>query len=226
MERWFKSDNELAGGIEYDQIGLSVGIRSTPDPLSSPNDFNHCLADKLPLELLTTDEGVPSIIELEVHMDGKCFNNGHEEPAVLSTEESILFEEVQDTPTVLPAEEREGLLTIQSKVVDIAEDKISLLTPHELESMRVNALESDSEKETQKKVETNVPGSKLKISADKIPKPLVVLHEDETLYICPMEECSKGFPKLVMAKSHIMSHVGTRQFKVIIQHYLHRNLNS
>lgn len=214
MERWFKSDNELSGGIEYDQIGLSVGIRSTPDPLA--NDYNHCLADKLPLELLTADEGVPNIIELEVHMDGKCFNNAHEESAVLSTEESILFEEVQDTPAILPSDEREGLLTVQSKVVDIAEDKISLLTPHELESMKVNALESDSEKETQMKVDTSTSGSKLKITGDKIPKPLVVLHEDETLYICPIEECSKGFPKLIMAKSHIMSHIGSRQFKVTV----------
>lgn len=217
MERWFKSDNELANSMEYDQIGLSSEIRSTPDALVISSDFSHCLGEKLPLELLTTDEeGVPNIIELEVHMDGKCFNTSHEEAAVLSTEETILFEEVRDTPSILHQDDREGILALQSKVVDIVEEKIMLLTPHELESMKVSALESDSEKEShQSKAESGLsPDSNAEVTSEKIPKPVVVLHENETLYLCPFEECSKGFPKLFMAKSHIMTHVGIRQFKV------------
>lgn len=204
--------------MEYDQIGLSSEIRSTPDALVISNDFSHCLGEKLPLELLTTDEeGVPNIIELEVQMDGKCFNTSHEETAVLSTEETILFEEVRDTPSILHQDEREGLLAPQSKVADIVEEKIMLLTPHELESMKVSALESDSEKESQQS-KNESPDSNVEAHNEKIPKPVVVLHENETLmYICPFEECSKGFPKLFMAKSHIMTHVGIRQFKVILK---------
>lgn len=218
MERWFKSDNELASSMEYDQIGLSSEIRSTPDALVISNDFSHCLEDKLPLELLTTDEeGVPNIIELEVQMDGKCFNSSHEETAVLSTEETILFEEVRDTPSILHQDEREGLMALQSKVSDIVEEKIMLLTPHELESMKVSALESDSEKESQQsKTESGSPDSSAEVNNEKIPKPLVTLHENETMYVCPFEECSKGFTKLFMAKSHIMTHVGIRQFKVSV----------
>ena len=216
MERWFKTDNELASSMEYDQIGLSSEIRSTSDALVISNDFSHCLGDKLPLELLTTDEeGVPNIIELEVQLDDKCFNTSHEETAVLSTEETILFEEVRDTPNILHQDERENLMSLQSKVVDIVEEKIMLLTPHELESMKVSALESDSEKESQQsKVESGPSDSINEANSDKIPKPVVVLHENETLYLCPFEECSKGFSKLFMAKSHIMTHVGIRQFKV------------
>nr|CAH0108047.1 unnamed protein product [Daphnia galeata] len=215
MERWFKTDNELASSMEYDQIGLSSEIRSTSDALVISNDFSHCLGDKLPLELLTTDEeGVPNIIELEVQLDDKCFNTSHEETAVLSTEETILFEEVRDTPNILHQDERENLMSLQSKVVDIVEEKIMLLTPHELESMKVSALESDSEKESQQsKVESGPSDSINEANSDKIPKPVVVLHENETLYLCPFEECSKGFSKLFMAKSHIMTHVGIRQFK-------------
>ena len=217
MERWFKTDTELASSMEYDQIGLSSEIRSTPDALVISNDFSHCLGEKLPLELLTTDEeGVPNIIELEVQLDGKCFNTSHEETTVLSTEETILFEEVRDTPSILHQDEREGLLAPQSKVSDIVEEKIMLLTPHELESMKVSALESDSEKEQQSKNESGSHDSNAETQHEKIPKPVVVLHENGTLmYICPFEECSKGFPKLFMAKSHIMTHVGIRQFKVI-----------
>ena len=206
MERWFKTDNELASSMEYDQIGLSSEIRSTSDALVISNDFSHCLGDKLPLELLTTDEeGVPNIIELEVQLDDKCFNTSHEETAVLSTEETI----------ILHQDERENLMSLQSKVVDIVEEKIMLLTPHELESMKVSALESDSEKESQQsKVESGPSDSINEANSDKIPKAVVVLHENETLYLCPFEECSKGFSKLFMAKSHIMTHVGIRQFKV------------
>ncbi|XP_046444164.1 zinc finger X-linked protein ZXDB-like [Daphnia pulex] len=215
MERWFKTDNELASSMEYDQIGLSSEIRSAPDALVISNDFSHCLGEKLPLELLTTDEeGVPNIIELEVQLDDKCFNTSHEETAVLSTEETILFEEVRDTPNILHQDERENLMSLQSKVIDIVEEKIMLLTPHELESMKVSALESDSEKESQQsKVESGPSDSVNEVHSEKIPKPIVVLHENETLYLCPFEECSKGFSKLFMAKSHIMTHVGIRQFK-------------
>lgn len=217
MERWFKTDNELASSMEYDQIGLPSEIRSTSDALVISNDFSHCLGEKLPLELLTTDEeGGPNIIELEVQLDGKCFNTSHEETAVLSTEDSILFEEVRDTPNILHPDERESLLSLQSKVSDIVEEKIMLLTPHELESMKVSALESDSEKESQQcKAEGNSRDTNTEENTEKIPKPVVVLHENETLYLCPFEECSKGFSKLFMAKSHIMTHVGIRQFKVI-----------
>ena len=221
MERWVygtRSDTELASGMEYDQIELSGG-RSTPNPLTISNDFSHCLGEKLPIELLTTDEeGVPNIIELEVHMDGKCFSGSHEENAVLSTEETILFEEVRDTPSILHHDEREGLLSVgQSKVVDIAEEKIMLLTKHELESMKVSALESDSEKETpQSKVDCKTSDTNLETSNDKNLKPLVVLKDNETMYVCPIEECSKGFPKLFMAKSHLMTHVNdVKQFKVL-----------
>lgn len=215
MERWFKSDNELANTMEYDQIGLSGEIRSAPDPLAISNDFPHCLDEKLQLELLNADEGVPNIIELEVQLDGKCFNSSHEETAVLSTEETILFEEVRDTPSILHQDEREGLLAVQSKVVDIVEEKIMLLTPHELESMKVSALESDSEKESpQGKTENGSSDSIVEAQSEKVPKPVVSIHENETLYICPFEECSKEFPKLFMAKNHIMTHFGIRQFKV------------
>ncbi|XP_032791258.2 zinc finger X-linked protein ZXDB [Daphnia magna] len=215
MERWFKTDNELASSMEYDQIGLPSEIRSTSDALVISNDFSHCLGEKLPLELLTTDEeGGPNIIELEVQLDGKCFNTSHEETPVLSTEDSILFEEVRDTPNILHPDERESLLSLQSKVSDIVEEKIMLLTPHELESMKVSALESDSEKESQQcKTEGNSRDTNTEENTEKIPKPVVVLHENETLYLCPFEECSKGFSKLFMAKSHIMTHVGIRQFK-------------
>ena len=212
MERWFKSHAGLSSGMESDQIGLSGGIRST---LAAANDeFSHpCLSDKgLPLELLTTDEeGVPSIIELEVQLDGKCFGGPHEETAVLSNEETILFEEVRDTPSVLHQDEREPLPSVQSKVV--VEERITLLTPHELESMRVmSAPESDSEKEE----EENQPDASSSDAVGKTTKlkPLVVVHEEETLYVCPIEDCSKAFPKLLLAKSHIMSHTGVQQFKV------------
>lgn len=218
MERWFKTDNEFASSMEYDQIGLPSEIRSTSDVLVISNDFSHCLGEKLPLELLTTDEeGGPNIVELEVQLDGKCFNaSSHEETTVLSTEDSILFEEVRDTPNLLHQDERESLLSLQSKVSDIVEEKIMLLTTHELESMKVSALESDSEKEGQQcKAGGSSRDTKAEANNEKIPKPVLVLHENETLYLCPFEECSKGFSKLFMAKSHIMTHVGIRQFKVI-----------
>ena len=222
MSRWYKSDTELAS-MEYDQIELSGG-RSTPNPLTISSDFSHCLSDKLPMELLTTDEeGVPNIIELEVHMDGKCFSGSHEENAVLSTEETILFEEVRDTPSILHHDEREGLVSVgQSKVVDIAEEKIMLLTPHELESMKVSALESDSEKESpQTKADRKSPDSTMDTQSDKNLKPLVVLRDNETCYVCPIEECSKEFTKLFMAKTHIMTHINdVKQFKVVSFKYL------
>lgn len=230
MERWFKSHAGLASGMEYDQIGLSGGIRSTL--ASASDEFSHpCLGDKgLPLELLTTDEeGVPSIIELEVQLDGKCFGGPHEENAVLSNDETILFEEVRDTPSVLHQmthmDEREPLPSVQSKVV--VEERITLLTPHELESMRVmSAPESDSEPEDEES-QPEAAGSSGNEKMSKL-KPLIVTHDSETLYVCPIEECSRGFPKLFLAKSHIMSHAGVRQFKVdylFASHFLKQSID-
>ncbi len=239
MERWFKSHGGLhaSGMADYDQMAGLVSssssasiIRSTTLASAasvasvSSDDFSHpCLGDKGlgPLELLTTDEeGVPSIIELEVQMDGKCFSEGpHEETTVLSNEETILFEEVRDTPSVLHQDEREAssLPSIQSKVV--VEERITLLTKHELESMRVmSAPESDSDEGEEGVAEdtselNGCVGSSTEKNGTKL-KPLVVVHDNETLYLCPIEECSRGFPKLFLAKSHIMTHVGVRQFKV------------
>lgn len=219
MAKWFKCDADITGVIEDDQIALTSGIRQSGS-LSITNGFSHCLSDKLPLELLSNDEeGVPSIIELEVQMDGKCFSSTNE--GVLSTEETVLFEEVRDTPSILHQDERESLVELQSKVV-MNDEKISLLTPHELESMKLNALESDSEKEISSKrvVTSNLNHAPIleleKSPTGNEPKPLVVLHESETYYVCPIEQCSKGFPKLSIAKTHITTHNGVRQFKVFL----------
>jgi hypothetical protein len=218
---WFKSDAELPRIVEYEQMGSPGCVRTDlRDSLSMSNDFTHCvLGDKLSLELLTADgEVVPDNIELEVQLDDKSFSETHEEvPVVLSTEETILFEEVRDTPTSLSLhDDREpGLLAVQSKVVTIKEDKIMLLTPHELESMKVNALESDSEKEsTVSKNESTTQNIKTELQPDKGLTPVTITQGNEVIYMCPIEECSRGFPKLCMAKSHIVTHVGSRQFKV------------
>ena len=212
MERWFQSethDSDLPR-MEYDQIKL------IPETLSMTSDFSHCLGEKLPLELLATDDEVVSnsIIELEVQMDEKCFSDSHEESAVLS-EETILFEEVRD---VLHGEDRDGIVSIQSKVVDIAdiiEEKIMLLTPHELESMKVNPLESDSEKEGAK---TEIKSMKLcDLTRDNPPVPLTVLYDNKALYVCPVEGCSKGYPNLCMVNNHIVSHDDVKQLKNVRQ---------
>lgn len=197
MERWFQSDSDR---IEYDQMSLVSG-RTIPETLSMSSDFTRCLGEKLPLELLATDDEVvsSSIIEMEVQMDEKCFGGSHEE----ASEEAMLFEEVRDdeTPSLLHSEDP---LPIQPKV-PVVEEKIMLLTPHELESMKVSALESDSEKES------------LTLKAEP-PRPLLtVVYDNKALYVCPVEGCSKGYPNLCMINNHMVSHDDVKQLKNVRQ---------
>ncbi len=219
---WFKSDAKLPRIVEYEQFN-SPGCERTdlPDSLSMSNDFTRCLGDKLPLELLTDhDHVVSDNIELEVQLDDKSFSeSGEEVPTlILSSEETILFEEVRDThPSLSLQDDREGtLLTVQSKVVNISEDKIMLLTPHELESMKVSTLESDSEKESllSRSDLTGPPSTSSDTASEKSLTPITVSHGNDILYMCPIEECSRGFSKLCLAKSHVVTHIGARQFKV------------
>lgn len=208
------SSSSSSSGIIRSTSTLAAAAATSDDLIAH---HHSCLGDKGlgPLELLTTDEeGVPSIIELEVQLDGKCFGVGpHEETAVLSNEETILFEEVRDTPSVLHPDERETLPSLQSKVV--VEERITLLTPHELESMRVmSAPESESDEGNDQLSEeaSEDSGKQTKL------KPLVVVHDNETLYVCPIKDCSQGFAKPFLAKSHIMTHTGVKQFKVFLKH--------
>ena len=222
MEPWFKADVQLPG-IDYEQMG-SPDCEQTdlPESLSMSNDFSHCLDDKLPLELLTAEGEVASVnIELEVQLDDKSFSSSNEVPTclVLSSEETILFEEVRDTPVILH-DEREGLVAVQSNIVDIKEEKIMLLTPHELESMKVAdcPLESDSEKESIGQIvlknQLAVQNLNSNLPNEKMLTPVAVSQGNEVVFMCPIQECSKSFPKLCMAKSHIITHIGVRQYKV------------
>jgi len=165
------------------------------------SDFTHCLGEKLPLELLATDDEVVSgsIIELEVQMDEKCFSGSHEE----ASEEGVLFEEVREdeTPSLLHSEDP---LPIRSKA-PVVEEKIMLLTPHELESMKVSALESDSEKES------------LTLKAEPTRPLLTVMYDNKALYVCPVEGCSKGYPNLCMVNNHMVSHDDVKQLKNVRQ---------
>lgn len=219
METWFKSDAQLPN-VGYEPMASLSQSTGLPDPLSMSTDFTHCLEDKLPLELLAVDGEVVQELqvgELQVQLDDKNFSSSHEEVhTVLSSEEAILFEEVRDTPSSpIQQDDRETLLAIQTKLIDTSKGKIMLLTPHELESMRVSALESDSEKESLlPKTDAGTSSVSIFYQNEQPLLPLTVTHGNEILYACPVQECSKGFRKLCMAKSHISKHFGVREFKV------------